>query len=162
MNYSLSFQDSLHRWLAIRSLNRKPRTVEFYADVVDIILKAWPEHDMASDTMTEAQVLPCAKVLERHRPSRWNTMVAALRFVTPHGKVLACKRINIRRFTPPTHEQFASLLAQCDGMRRTKAGLVVRFLSYTGLRLSEARALTWWMSIRGKWRRRWCSKKLRG
>ena len=51
--------------------------------------------------------------------------------------------MRLREFTPPSADQWRALLARCDAMSGTHAGIFVRFLAFTGLRISEARALTW-------------------
>lgn len=143
MNQNLSFKESLSEWLLARCLGKRPRTQEFYRDVFNIMLRAWPKADVPTADICADMVLTFAQSVAHHCPSRWNTIVAALRYITPHGQKVPRRRLNIRQFTPPTQAQFAALLAECDRMPRTKAGLVIRFLSFTGLRISEARALTW-------------------
>jgi integrase len=66
-----------------------------------------------------------------------------LRFISPHGNLLKRKRLKVREFVPPGQSQFEKLLAECDAAPRSQAGLVVRFLCLTGLRISEAKGLKW-------------------
>lgn len=108
-----------------------------------MIERNWPDHNVAVESITADMVLALAQSMAHFCPSRWNTAVAAMRYITPHGKILKRRPLRIRAFRPPTQEEFAALLAECDRLPRTRAGLIVRFLSFTGMRFSEARALTW-------------------
>jgi Site-specific recombinase XerD len=137
------FKVAVTDWLELRSINRRQRTREFYRDVVDIILSHWPEPEIPCSQITAAMIIQFAKSVEHVCPSRWNTIVAALRHITGTAKSLRRRRMRHRRFTPPTQMEFSAFLAECDNIPRTKAGLVVRFLTATGLRISEARQLEW-------------------
>lgn len=107
------------------------------------MLRDWPEPDVPVSEISIELVLGFAEKFSGHCVSRWNTMISALRYLTPHGKLLKRRPVKIREFTPPTQAQFSALLAECDRCPRSKAGLIVRFLCFTGLRIGEARALTW-------------------
>ncbi|MCX7791425.1 MAG: site-specific integrase [Chloroflexaceae bacterium] len=64
--------------------------------------------------------------------------------MSPHARALPRRRLGLREALPPDPAQWAALLAACDRRApRSAVGLWVRFLAYTGLRLAEARALTW-------------------
>lgn len=148
MTTSLSFAGALSEWLAARCLNRKPKTVEFYRDVVRLLHRAAAEVallNVPADEITAGQILEIAHRLAHVCPSRWNQIVSALRAIAPHlpKKLLPRQPCRVREFTPPTQAQFAALLAECDAMKRSRAGLIVRFLCFTGLRIGEARGLTW-------------------
>lgn len=133
----------LGRWLAAHSIGRKPRTVHFNREIVQTLERNWPDRDRAAAAVSADETLALAQQLAHYSPSRWNAMVSAIRTVTPHGGLLRRRPLRLRQFTPPTQLQFAAFLAECDAAQRTQAGLVVRFLSFSGLRIGEARALTW-------------------
>lgn len=138
-----SFGEALANWLVMRCLNRRPRTAAFYRECAEIIRRNWPQIDIPVQSITLSVVMSFAQQVAHHCPSRWNTIVSAIRFVTPHGKQLTRRRLNVREFNPPTREQFQRLLACADGLRRSHAGIVIRFLSSTGLRHGEAMGLLW-------------------
>ena len=138
-----TFNTSLSQWLALRSLNTKPKTREFYTAVAKIISNAWTERDVAVDQITPDMILAFAQLVSHHCPSRWNTFVATLSYITPHGKILSRRRLRVGRFDPPSQLLFEKFLADVDSNPRTKAGLTVRFLVLTGLRKGEAFGLRW-------------------
>ena len=138
-----TFGQCLSQWMAVRCLNRKPKTSQFYSELHAVILREWPDLSIPADDVTAEWLLAFATTLAHLCPSRWNSMVSALREITPHGKLLSRRPLNSRQFEPPNQQQFAALIAECDAAPRSKAGLVVRFLSLTGMRISEARALRW-------------------
>lgn len=137
------FQQVVSQWVAVRCLHKRQKTVQLYNDVQRLILRYWREPDKPAGIVTADDVISLAQLFSGQCVTRWNLMVACLRYVTPHGKLLKRRPVKIREFTPPSQKQFADLLAECDRNRRTSAGLVIRFLCYTGLRIGEARALTW-------------------
>jgi len=89
--------------------------------------------------VTDQAVQDFAAKVSHFCPSRWNAIVTVLRFVTPHAQLLKRRKLRFREFNPPSASQFAALLAQLHG----NAGLVVRFLTLTGLRFGEAKKLRW-------------------
>lgn len=141
---SLHFGARLSQWKSFRCLNRKPKTVAFYSEWHAAILRAWPDVDVPMETVTADWVVLFASKLAHFCPSRWNAVVAFLREHTMHGKLLRRRADKPRDFTPPSQQEFTRLLAECDAARGgSTAGIVARFLSHTGLRISEARALRW-------------------
>ncbi len=139
----LTIAESLSQWLALHSLGRKPTSVQFNREIHGIILKHLPNCDRSRDALTTEDVLTFAQAVAHYCPSRWNAIVSALRFVTPQANCLKRRAVRLRDFTPPTHAEFSNLLAECDAAPRSKVGLVIRFLAFTGMRITEARALKW-------------------
>ena len=133
----------LSQWLTIHTLDRRPRTVEFNTEIFNIIKAAWPVWDLPAVLVTVEQVLTFAQTVSHYCPSRWNAIVGAVRFATPHGFKLPLRAVRVRQFTPPNQTEFAALLVECDDAPRSQAGLTVRFLSLTGARITEAKALRW-------------------
>ena len=89
------------------------------------------------------QLLEFAQRVTGECPSRWNSIVSALRYVTPAASVLSRRRLRSREFNPPSQLLFDEFLADVDANPRTRAGIVVRFLVLTGLRKGEAFGLRW-------------------
>jgi integrase len=140
---NLSFDSALSQWLALHSFGRRPRTLEFNREIVAIIRARWPAPQQTAASVTIGELLAFSAGVAHYCASRWNAIVSALRHITPAARALPRRRLSMRQFTPPSQQQFADLLKECDADPRSRAGLVVRFLSLTGLRISEARALKW-------------------
>lgn len=141
-----TFDAALSQWMTARCLTAKPKTVAFYREWRAAIDAEWPAPalDISLAQMKADWILSFASRLTHFCPSRWNRVVWAVRAIRPQlGTLLATRGVSRRDFTPPTQQQFAALLAECDASRRSRAGLVVRFLALTGLRISEARGLRW-------------------
>ena len=144
MQPALSVEEKLSHWLTVRCLGKRPKTQEFYRDVHKIFLREWPALSVRTADASADVVLEFSRRVTECCPSRWNAMVAALKFVLPqHAGLLKRRRIRRREFVPPNQLQFEAFLAECDVARKSQAGLVARFLAHTGLRITEARALTW-------------------
>lgn len=109
-----SFADALALWLAVACLNKKPKTQKFYREVHGIVLRAIPDGSVLVDAITPELLLLIAPKIAHHCPSRWNTFVAAMRFITPHGKVLSRRALRMRQFTPPNQLQFSGFLKEHD------------------------------------------------
>lgn len=138
------FDAALSEWRTARCLTKRPKTVAFYHDTARFIRREWPAaQNLPLGDISAAHVLELGQRLAHLCPSQWNSVVSAMRALTPHGRLLPRRPMRIREFNPPTQAQFSALLAECDRMKRTKAGLIVRFLCLTGLRKGEAYALTW-------------------
>ena len=134
--------EALCQWLAIHSVGRKPRSQEFNREIHGVVIEQWPGPLNASPaSVTPQLVTTFAARVQRYCPSRWNAMVSAVRFLTPVGKVLKFRPLKSKERPLYTQEQFTKLLAEVDTRPRSHAGLVVRFLSRTGLRINEARQL---------------------
>lgn len=70
-------------------------------------------------------------------------MVQCLRWITPAAKELKRRALKLTRLPPPNQTEFATLLAQCDNLAKSKAGLVIDFLAHSGLRITAARNVKW-------------------
>lgn len=138
-----NFSEKLSHWLTLRTITTKPKTREFYSGVVEIIRREWKHGNPSADTITEMQVLEFAQRVTGECPSRWNQIVAALRYITPSANVLERRRLRVKQFDPPSQLLFDQFLADVDANPRTKAGLTIRFLFMTGLRKGEAFGLKW-------------------
>jgi len=139
----LSIHDALVRWQAAADLGKADGTRRFHREVVQAILRAVPDPARAAASVTADEVTEWAQRLAHYCPSRWNAMVSALRAVTDQARQLRRRKVRFREFTPPSQMQFQALLAECDRRPRSQAGLIIRLLALTGLRIGEARRLTW-------------------
>ena len=143
MIQSKTFDAALSNWLTLHTLNRRPRTQEFNAEIVATVRKHWPDLTADTSSISLDDLLAFAQSVAHYCPSRWNAIVSALRFITSEANALNFRKLNQRNFVPPSQAQFKSLLAECDAAPRYQAGLVIRFLSFTGMRITEARLLRW-------------------
>ncbi len=138
-----TFQAALAHWLNLRCLNKRPRTQEFYRYTAGIISAKWSQLELPVEAVTPELLLAFAQDVAHVCPSVWNQIVSALRFISPHAKCLSRRAGRVRDFTPPSQAVFAKFLADVDSNPRTQAGLIVRFLCFTGLRKAEAFTLRW-------------------
>ncbi|HMP84452.1 MAG TPA: site-specific integrase [Verrucomicrobiota bacterium] len=75
--------------------------------------------------------------------SRYNGIVTMLKATIPTARVLRRRRIQVKERALLSQLEFARLLDALDKRPRSHAGLVIRFLAHTGLRINEARQLKW-------------------
>lgn len=75
--------------------------------------------------------------------SRYNGVMTMLKAAIPAARGVRRRRIVVKDRPLISQLEFTRLLAELDGRPRSHGGLVVRFLSHTGLRIAEARRLTW-------------------
>jgi integrase len=136
--------EGIERWLTLQSIGVKPRTSEFYRDVVRHIQRAWPDAlPRPVDQVTEAECIAFASSVAHYCSSRYNNLVHCLRQAVPAAKILPRKKPKQPDAKIPTPEQFDHLLAALDICRHGYSGLHVRFLAHTGMRKTEASLLKW-------------------
>lgn len=143
---TITFSMALSQAQTIRCLNAKEKTKEFYAYLFRFIrAESQAFSDCPENALNASQVLELGQRLAHLCPARWNAFVSIMREIAPHlpKRLLPRRPLRVREFVPPTKAQFDALLAECDGMKRSRAGLIVRFLCFTGLRIGEAMALRW-------------------
>lgn len=137
-----SVESGLLLWENVQNLGKKERTVQFHEQIIETIRKHLPDRHRAADSLTEQDLLVFAQRVNHFCPSRWNTMVAALRSVTGKAHILKRRKARFREFNPPTQHEFSKLLVECDALHpKSKAGQVVRFFSLSGVRFCEAKRL---------------------
>ena len=109
-----SFGAVLSRWLALHSLGRKPRSIEFNTEVHLVIVANWPGALNAPAAATSPQlVVEFAQKVSRYCPSRWNAMVGALKFIAPAAaKELQRRPVSAKERATVSAEDFARLCAE--------------------------------------------------
>ena len=141
---SRTFSGALDQWLALHSLGRKPRSIEFNQEITSIIAKKWPGYLNAPDrAVTSAQVMTFAGLVTHYSSSRWNALVSALRFITSHAAALHFRPVRTKERALISTADFARLLDELRSRPRSHGALVVEFLARTGLRINAARWLRW-------------------
>jgi integrase len=140
----ITVETQLQNWLQAHSIGRKPRTKLFNLSIVAIFRKNWLNLDQSCAEISASSALEFSAKVAHYSPSRWNALVSILRQISPqHGKLVRRRPQSIRAFIPPSQAQFSALLTECDATEKTHAGLIIRFLALTGLRISEAMAVKW-------------------
>jgi integrase len=140
VNTQQTLGGALSQWLVVHTLGRKPRTQQFNKEIVEIIRRQWPGPlNAGTGTITTDQVMVFAGAVSRYCPSRWNALVSALQFITPKAAVLERRELRSKQRPSLSQLEFRQLLAELDNRPRSHAGLVVRLLSQTGMRIAEAR-----------------------
>lgn len=130
-------------WCEQASLTRRPATRKFYAQALRILQTKWPK-DVKTEDVTQAQVIAFVGQVQHHAPSMFNTLVSALKnTLGSKAGFLKRKPMKINEKRPPTQTEFEELLKQCDQLEKSPAGLVIRFLALSGLRIGEAHRLKW-------------------
>lgn len=139
----MTIENALTHWLSVQNLGKKERTKDFNQGIADTVRRHFVGMDRETEQITPEEIAAFSAKVDGYCPSRWNTILSALKHITPHAKLLKRRKIRFRSFIPPTREQFAKLLNECDQLTRSHAGLAVRLLVLTGLRIGEARGLCW-------------------
>jgi integrase len=135
------FGQALDNWLQVVGAGKRPRTQEFYRGVHRIILREWPALNMPVASISRETVAAFAERVAHHCPSRWNTMLSALKSITPAARFLK-RRPGRTRKVNLDELQFAGFITELNRCNPPGA-LIVRFLALTGMRIGEARQLTW-------------------
>ena len=143
MHTGKSFEGALSTWIKLRQLNTKPNTQKFYGFVRAVMLRHWPDPAQLVESVTLDEALDFAQRVAHYSPSYWNGIVAALHFLVPEARVIKFRAMRMKDRPLLSQAEFTRLLAECDKLPRSRAGLVVNFLAHTGLRINEARQLRW-------------------
>jgi len=140
----MTLKTSLSTWAALRAGVVKPRTRDYHQELIAYIGRNWPEKFEAPiEEISEPDVGEFAVRIAHLSDSRFNGIVTMLKGVLPAAKKLRRRKIQIKDRPLLNQLEFSRLLEELDGRPRSQAGLVIRFLSHTGLRIAEARAIRW-------------------
>jgi integrase len=130
--------------LELHTLGRKPRSQQFNKEISEIIRRQWPGWlNSPAAIVTADDVTNFAKRVAHYCPSRWNAIVSALQFITPAARSLRRRPLRPKERSLLSQLEFSNLVEELDRRPRSHAGLVIRFLAHTGLRINEARQLRW-------------------
>lgn len=138
-----TLSDGLRAWLGASAWGVKPSTLKFYSEAVSTIEKTFANSGQLVSQITPEQVAAWAQIVAHYSPSRWNCLVQIMRAVCPAARSLRRRPLRFKDRPLISQLEFNRLLAECDRLPRSRAGLVVRFLAHTGLRITEARKLRW-------------------
>ena len=145
MQTGTTFENALAQFFETRRLNKKPKTLKGYADLEKLMRANCPSFTKPVHEIETADVIELARAFEPQCETRWNLMVAAVRFCLPqHARLLKRRPVKLRQFVPPGQLEFDRFLGECDKLAgRSHVGLVARFLCFTGMRKGEAYAVRW-------------------
>lgn len=94
-------------------------------------------------SVTEKELLAFVPMVAHYSAPRFNAIVSVLKAVFPAAAVLRWRPVKSKERANLSQGQFADLLKELDDRPKSHAGLIVRFLAHTGLRINEARQLKW-------------------
>lgn len=140
---ALTVEDSLERWLKLQGIGKKATTQHFHGELARTIRIEWPDLKTRVLEVTDAQCVLFAERIAHFATPRYNGLVNAIRKIVPAAVVIPRRRYVAPERHLPTPEQYNRLLAALDTAYHGHAGLVVRFLAHTGLRINEARQIRW-------------------
>jgi integrase len=134
-----------------------PQTKRYWRFRVDALLKTWPGLDNLKLTkITEAQCKVWGKKFaDKFEPTNFNNTLGALRNILKRGGLghdqnpaMNLKRLGSKpkQMTLPEPDQFEAIVKAIEtaGARQSKdCADLVRFLAFSGCRISEARQVTW-------------------
>lgn len=140
----MSLRTSLQSWAALRAPVVKPRTQRYHQELIEWLGRNWPERiEAAPNEITAADVLAFVPKISGLSASRYNGVVTLLRATVPAAKALRRRRLAVKDRPLISQLEFSRLLQELDQRPRSHAGLMIRFLAHTGLRINEARQLRW-------------------
>lgn len=137
--------DALKTWAALQGIGKKESTREYHQEIVGIVLNRWPGprddvRAVTEQTLTEFVL----DISAAYSPSRYNGILSAIHGVFPDTrKKFKRQRVPAKERHVLTDDEYNALLAELDRAPQSHGGLVVRFLSETGMRIGESRKLTW-------------------
>lgn len=134
---------ALTHWHDVNTVGKRPRTQEYYAEVVGLVRQYWGGCDVPVDSISEQEVAAFVLKIAHYSASRFNTIVAVVKATIPAAKKLKRRRVMLKDRALLSQLEFSRLLVELDRRPQSHAGLVVRFLAHTGLRINEARQLRW-------------------
>lgn len=112
--------------------------------MVEYICRKWPERcDAPVEEISESDVADFLLRIAALSSSRFNGVVTMLRATVPAAKKAKRRKLTVKERSLVSQQEFSRLLEELDQRPRSHGGLVIRFLAHTGLRINEARQLTW-------------------
>lgn len=136
-------REAMKRWLVVQGLGKRPATRKHQGECALIIERNFGDLDRPVSEITAQECEAFAARIAHYSASRYNGTLHALRKVLPQASHIPAKKVRTEERSTLTQEEFDRLLAELDMAIRGNAGLVVRLLALTGLRINEASNLRW-------------------
>lgn len=140
----VNLTQSLHNWAGLQGIGKKPRTKKYHTEIVKLILDHWPGGpSVIVQEVTPQHVTDFVLSVAHYSASRYNAIVTAVKATVPAARILKRRRVTLKDRPLISQMEFSRLLEELDKRPQSHAGLVIRFLAHTGLRINEARQLRW-------------------
>ncbi|HEV2435743.1 MAG TPA: site-specific integrase [Verrucomicrobiae bacterium] len=138
----MRLREAVLRWRDLANIGRKPKTQKYHAEIAGIIL-ARLRTNKALEAINQIDLSEFVLEIAHYCPTRFNAVVGAIKKILPQARFIPRRPVTIRERYTLNQDEFSLLLAECDRRPRSHVGLIVRFLSHTGLRIGAARQLKW-------------------
>ena len=140
----MNLTQSLQNWAGLQGIGKKPRTQKYHREIVALIRDRWPGGpEVDVDGINEQHVTDFVLTVAHFSASRYNAIVTTVKAIVPAARKLKRRRLVLKDRALLSQLEFSRLLEELDLRPQSHAGLVVRFLAHTGLRINEARQLRW-------------------
>jgi integrase len=139
----MTLSESISQWCALAGIGKRPNTQKYHREIAKLILDQWPDPERDVSAIASSDVASFTIKLSEYSAPRFNAAVSILKATVPAAKILKRRRVPVKERANINQTQFERLLTELDGRPRSHGGLIVRFLSHTGLRINEARQLRW-------------------
>jgi integrase len=139
----MKFKWAVANWKRLEELSRKNSTQTYHAEIREAVLLRWLDHEQEAEAVTVDEVSDFVERIAHFSAPRFNAMVNCLKSFCPAAAALKTRPVVAKDRPNLSQLQFSKLLTELDMRPRSHSGLIVRFLSLTGLRIGAARKLRW-------------------
>jgi integrase len=140
--WRVKLTQALQNWAGLQGVGKKPRTQKYHREILALIIRDWPGASEV-ESVTDQEVTDFILKVGHFSASRYNAILCALRATIPFARKLKRRRVKLKDRAMLSQLEFSRLLDELDHRPQSHAGLVVRFLAHTGLRINEARQVRW-------------------
>ena len=139
----MKIRDAVQQWRRLEGLSRKPSTQTYHEEIREAVLNRWINHDQETSSVTVAELETFVERVAHFSATRYNAIINCIKSFIPAAAQLRTRMVTAKERHNLSQPQFSGLLDELDQRPRSHSGLVVRFLSVTGLRIGAARKLKW-------------------
>src|SRR6185312_2761729 len=140
----MQFQQSIQKWKTLAGIGNKVSTQKYHAEIEKIILNNWTARAQKIDTVTDKQCSDFVLSVAHYSAPRFNAVMSAMRSILPgRSQHFQFRTVRVKHRDNVSQLKFQTLLTELDARPKSHAGLIVRFLSVTGLRIGAAGKLKW-------------------
>src|SRR6185312_9095013 len=142
--WDMQFQQSIQKWKTLAGIGNKVSTQKYHAEIEKIILNNWTARAQKIDTVTDKQCSDFVLSVAHYSAPRFNAVMSAMRSILPgRSQHFQFRTVRVKHRDNVSQLKFQTLLTELDARPKSHAGLIVRFLSVTGLRIGAAGKLKW-------------------
>jgi integrase len=146
----MKFSEAIQNWKRLSGISRKPSTQCYHNEIRKIILDRWPDHEQEIAAITPAELKTFVERVAHFSSPRFNAVINCIKSFVPAASELRSRQVRPKERQNISQLKFQELLTELDGRRQSHSGLIVRFLSLTGLRIGAAGKLRW-RDVRGNY-----------